>query len=448
MKNLTTFAPDLVQEIDWFTEYLRSRINAHFQKNDEIPAPEAVPVPEIAGKGTPYADFVAANHLSPQDRLVLMLSMLPYVRPALLDFFFAESKETGKGYTEFGGVKGNTHAGFIPTAETAIFLIAGGEMSERLQVMQMFGPAHVFARNHLLGLQPVNNWEPWQSGVLVPSKEVIDLFVFGEEQPPEFSREFPATQITTPLDWDDLILQPSTQKGIDEILAWMKHGEHLMEEWKMAKKIKPGYRSLFYGPPGTGKTLTAALLGKSTGRKVYRVDLSMVVSKYIGETEKNLKRVFDHAENKNWILFFDEADALFGKRTEISDSKDRFANQEVSYLLQRVEGHNGTVILATNAKQNLDDAFARRFQSIINFPLPRMSERRLLWNNAFPEICELEESLDIWEIAEKFELSGGAIINVSRYASLMALNRGTKCIARKDVLEGIKKEFAKEGKVL
>ena len=139
----------------------------------------------------------------------------------------------------------------------------------------------------------------------------------------------------------------------------------------MKKVLKPGFKALFHGLPGTGKTLTAMLIGKKTGLDIYRVDLSQMVSKYIGETEKNLAKVFDKAEHKNWILFFDEGDALFGKRTNTKDAHDRYANQQVSYLLQRIEEYDGLVILATNLKNNIDDAFLRRFQSIIHFPMAR-----------------------------------------------------------------------------
>lgn len=190
--------------------------------------------------------------------------------------------------------------------------------------------------------------------------------------------------------------------------------------------------------------MTAALLGKSSERDVYRIDLSLVISKYIGETEKNLRHVFDLAENKDWILFFDEADALFGKRTEVKDAHDRFANQEVAYLLQRVEEHPGVVILASNMKNNLDDAFTRRFQNMINFPMPDHDERRKIWENGFSRSCELDESIDLDEIAGKYELSGGSIMNVIRYASLMALDAGHNRIHFQDIIDGIQREYAKE----
>jgi SpoVK/Ycf46/Vps4 family AAA+-type ATPase len=205
---------------------------------------------------------------------------------------------------------------------------------------------------------------------------------------------------------------------------------------------------LFYGPPGTGKTFTASLLGKYSGLDVYRIDLSMVVSKFIGETEKNLANVFNQAEHKNWILFFDEADALFGKRTQTSSSNDRYANQEVSYLLQRIEDFPGVVILATNLKANLDDAFSRRFQSMIHFPVPGPAQRMRLWQRAFSEKSRLEDQVNLKELASKYEMTGGAIINITRYSSLMALKRGTNVILKRDILTAIRKEFGKEGKIV
>jgi SpoVK/Ycf46/Vps4 family AAA+-type ATPase len=221
-----------------------------------------------------------------------------------------------------------------------------------------------------------------------------------------------------------------------------------MEEWGLKKRLRAGYRSLFYGPPGTGKSLTACMLGKHTGRDVYRIDLSLVTSKYIGETEKNLARIFDQAKNKNWILFFDEADALFGKRTEISDAHDRYANQEVSYLLQRIEDHDGVVILASNMTENLDDAFTRRFESIIHFPMPRPEQRLQIWRNGFSAKSTLSHEVDLENLAGSCEISGGAIMNVIRYSSMKALSRGSEEIFLADLQEGIRKELLKEGRTI
>jgi SpoVK/Ycf46/Vps4 family AAA+-type ATPase len=170
----------------------------------------------------------------------------------------------------------------------------------------------------------------------------------------------------------------------------------------------------------------------------------MIVSKYIGETEKNLANVFDQARHKNWILFFDEADALFGKRTQVSSSHDRFANQEVSYLLQRVEAHPGNVILATNLKGNIDEAFARRFQSLINFPMPDAEQRQTLWRGMLRE--RFAPDVDLKALAQKYELSGGAISNVVRFGAISALRQGRDQIQTNDLVQGVIKELRKEGR--
>jgi SpoVK/Ycf46/Vps4 family AAA+-type ATPase len=221
-----------------------------------------------------------------------------------------------------------------------------------------------------------------------------------------------------------------------------------MEDWGMSRILKKGYRTLFHGPPGTGKTLTAQLLGKETGRDVYRIDLSQIASKYIGETEKNLARLFDLAEGKDWILFFDEADSIFGARGKVNDARDRYANQEVSYLLQRVEDYDGLCILATNQKSSIDFAFSRRLQNIISFSKPDIEQRFQLWRKALPKACTLEETISIRRISEKYELAGGSIINVVAHAALMAREKGGTIIYEKDLMDGIQREYFKEGKLI
>jgi SpoVK/Ycf46/Vps4 family AAA+-type ATPase len=206
---------------------------------------------------------------------------------------------------------------------------------------------------------------------------------------------------------------------------------------------------LFHGPPGTGKTLTALIVGKKNQRDVFRIDLSMVVSKFIGETEKNLSQLFDRAKNKDWILFFDEADALFGKRTNVRDAHDKYANQEVAYLLQRIENHNGLIILASNFKSNIDEAFIRRFQSVIYFPLPSAGERLLLWKKTLPANInqKLPSEADLSSIAKKYEITGAGIVNVVQYCCLESLSKNSDEITVDQIKAGIEREYQKEGKV-
>ena len=173
-----------------------------------------------------------------------------------------------------------------------------------------------------------------------------------------------------------------------------------------------------------------------------------MISKYIGETEKNLSNIFDQAEHRNWILFFDEADSLFGARTQTNSSNDRAANQEISYLLQRVEDFPGIVILASNLKSNIDEAFSRRFQNAIYFPLPEPEERMRLWSNIFSKKAVLEDDVDLNKFAEKYELAGGALTNVARYAALCAAQQNRKKICNEDLVRALAKELHKEGKIL
>ena len=285
--------------------------------------------------------------------------------------------------------------------------------------------------------------DPIMDGRLLLSKEIVHLLCYGETIKPKFGANFPAKEVTTLMRWDDLIVNETVLSQINQIKLWIKHQKTLLEEWNMKKQVLPGYRTLFYGPSGTGKTLTATLLGLEFNRPVYRIDLSQVVSKFIGETEQNLEKIFNQAEHKNWILLFDEADALFGKRTSTKSSNDRYANQEVSYLLQRVENFNGLVILTSNFKNNIDDAFLRRFNSIIKFSKPNTEERFKLWQNAKPKNIEIDEEL-LYQLASNYELTGAQIVSAVMHASLLAIEQDQKFLSKDNLLLGIKEEFNKE----
>ena len=436
----------LQADMSWLAQVIENRFKVYFGQEPDLPVTE-LPPPDLPAASI-YADVVRHYQMGPAERIVLLLALAPHVCPQLLDMFFTKNETYGRGFSEFGGIKGHQHSGFLPTGETVAFVLAGNDLTRRFQVMEFFHPSHYFSSQKILWLENDQRQEPLLAGALVLSREYLSYFTTGRAYRPRFSLEFPAQQISTELDWDDLVLEENIKEEILEIQAWLEHHQTLFHTWNMGKRIKPGYRSLFYGPPGTGKTLTASLLGKATGLEVYRVDLSKVVSKYIGETEKNLANIFDQAENKQWILFFDEADALFGKRTSTNDAKDRHANQEVAYLLQRVEDFPGVVILATNLKSNIDDAFARRFQSMIYFPMPLPEQRLLLWQRAFPEATQLEETVDLAAIAREYQIAGGAINNISLHCSLRALVRGDHTIRRHDIIEAVRREFRKEGKTV
>ena len=442
-------ADALDRQMQWLAQLIDTRMKLYWQQPCNYADITDIPMPSVDDDNALFNRIIKHYRMGFAERVILLLALTPHIQPHLLDVFFTKNADYDRAFTEFGGVKGLNHSGFIPTGETVAFILAPNDLLQRFILFDIFTEEHYFSKFNILKLEQVHPGEPLLSGVLRISTEYLSLFTIGESHKPDYSVNFPAKRITTNLDWEDLVLDHDTFKEVSEIGDWIRHGNTLLKDWGLSKKIKPGFRTLFYGPPGTGKTLTASLLGKTTGLDVYRIDLSMVVSKFIGETEKNLASIFDQAENKNWILFFDEADALFGKRTQTSSSNDRHANQEVSYLLQRVEDFPGVVILATNLKANVDDAFSRRFQSMIHFAMPGIAQRRLLWRQAFSEKtqCEplLAEKLD--EIATKYEMAGGAIINVVRYSSLMTIKRGDDNIIKyDDVMTGIRKEFRKDGK--
>ncbi|WP_349743003.1 ATP-binding protein [Roseateles cavernae] len=436
----------LALELDWLGQVLSLRLEQHFQQSEagfeDAPPPPGLP------PGSELARLVESLQLGPAERAVLALALLPHLRPAALDLLFMRNSNLERGFTEFGGIKGQAHGGFLPTGETAAFLIAGEDLQRRIALLALFDAEHGFARQGLLKLDNPAGGEPQLSGALQLSAEALQRLATGVWHKPDYNAQFPAKLISSTLGWDDLVLAPEVMDEVNQVCAWMREGQHLMQDWGLARALKPGYRALFYGPPGTGKTLTATLIGQAAQVDVYRIDLSMVVSKYIGETEKNLARVFDQAQSRRWVLFFDEADALFGKRNSNTQSaNDQHANQEIAYLLQRVEDFPGTVILASNLRSNIDEAFARRFQSMIYFPLPDAEQRLRLWRGMLaPQRLSAEVKLD--EIAERYELSGGAIANVLRYAALLALRRRSEQISAAELRQGLLKELRKEGRTL
>lgn len=434
----------LERELAWFSSVLDVRLRLHFGDECSRRDPFDIPPPELDERSW-YAAFVRHYELNSRERLLFMVALLPSIRPQLLDPLSVRNTALDRPYPEFGGRSGGA-AHFLPTVQTVLFLLAGNDLSQQFRCRSLLTSDHVFRRHHILTVTPAERTEPAEWAVLGLSPEIIDLVTSGSCPAPAFGQDFPAALIETGLYWKELVLEPSTREQVLEIRAWMDYGSILLNDLGLGRKLKPGYRALFYGSPGTGKTVTAALLGKETGRDVYRIDLSLVVSKYIGETEKNLEKIFSKATHRDWILFFDEADALFGKRTAVQDAHDRFANQEVSYLLQRIEDHPGVVILATNQRTNIDDAFLRRFQSIVHFPLPGVEERQALWQQAFPEQLQLEDGSSAAELARRYELSGGSIMNVVRFAALSAVRTGRKRISLSDIEEGIRRELHKEGR--
>lgn len=249
--------------------------------------------------------------------------------------------------------------------------------------------------------------------------------------------------------WDDIILPRDQMCALREIKSYVANQAFVFEEWGFGKALvlSKGINVLFAGPSGTGKTMAAEILAGELSLDLYRIDLATVVSKYIGETEKNLDRIFREAEHSNAVLFFDEADAIFGKRSEIRDSHDRYANIEISYLLQKMEAYDGIAILATNLLNNLDDAFIRRMQFTVEFPMPEREDRLKIWNLCFPKSAPMASEIDLESLADRFPISGGNIKNIAVASAFHAVENGGE-INMASLIHASKREFQKMGKLM
>jgi hypothetical protein len=257
-----------------------------------------------------------------------------------------------------------------------------------------------------------------------------------------------ATRIEVTQTWDDLVLPDDQLEAIEYLIARIRQRRTVYEDWGFAAKVGKGLgtSALFSGPPGTGKTMVAALIARELGLELYQVDMSKVTSKWIGETERNLAAVFDAAEAGHAILLFDEADSLFGKRTEVKSSNDRYANLETNYLLQRLESFTGICLLTSNHESNIDPAFQRRLSLHVRFDLPDVQERAALWRAMIPAAAPVEPELETADLARRFQMSGGYIRNAALRAAFLAADEGV-AISRAHLERAAKLEYEGMGKI-
>jgi len=257
-----------------------------------------------------------------------------------------------------------------------------------------------------------------------------------------------AQKLPLPYQRSDLVAPPHVERELDLALAWIRHQRRVLDEWGFARRVAfgRGLTALFAGEPGTGKTMAAQVLARELGVDAFRVDLSRVMSKYIGETEKNLGSLFDEATASGAMLFFDEADALFGKRSKVTDAHDRYANVEIGYLLQRMEEHDGITVLATNRQRDLDEAFVRRFHIIVDFPMPLEADRLRIWRGMIPATVQTG-ALDFASLAREYETSGGEIKNAALAAAFLAAEEGG-LLTMEHLRRAVRRELVKSGKVI
>lgn len=321
--------------------------------------------------------------------------------------------------------------------------LAGRTLAGRRQALAALDERSLLHRARLIRIEPSSD------GVLasqvLPTDAALELLAGVPQAAPELQPDFPATRLHTGYELDDLVVAPAVRRRLEDVLARIRNRSIVLDDWAIGQRHDnvDGLTVLLHGPPGTGKTMTAAVLADELGLPALRVDLSSLVSKYIGETAKNLERVFQHAEQRSCLLFFDEADSVFGRRGEVTDARDRYANQEVSYLLQRIEQFPGIVVLATNLLANIDQAFIRRIDVLLELAAPDANQRIELWERVYPDDVP-QEGISYDELGEHYRLTGAQIKGAALEAAFTAAGNGG--VVTSDHLHtAVKAQFAKSG---
>lgn len=336
---------------------------------------------------------------------------------------------------------------FNPSVKTFMFLVAGENEVEYLNQWYLLTEENILIKKQIVFFTELGPGEQrLLTSKLKLASEYFNHIVFGKAPYLEFSSDFPVTVLSSVHEWKDLIVEPYILEQLEDFVDWYNQKYYIRD---LDPEIKEGYLALFYGPPGTGKTMTAALLGQRCNLPVYRIDVSLIVSKWVGETGKNIKKLFEKVKQRDCIQFFDEADSLFGTRTGVSDAQDKYANQEIATLLLEIEDYKGMSILATNLEKNIDKAFRRRLQSQVYFERPSASLRRKLWEQYLPKGFTLHEHIDLEKVAKRMDVTGANIRNIYKMCAAKASKRGDLIIhGNSEMVHYARLELWKEGRIL
>lgn len=428
-------------DLQSLAELLRLRM----QGRDE-PVQELITWNNTSAIDTPYTTLLRDFITDDFNRILLLVTLDQHLNYGIFSGAFGDAHGRTVHVPKNAGGYIDMRAGdFKPDLQTVMFLCGGYSI---LNISRLMAASLLNSRLLREQIIVLKNRDLHHTGTsdlkLIPelASEYQHHLLFGREVRPDFGDDFPAKKITTALEFDQQIFLLPHVRTEMKVLA-----EKITNQQKMRsknKKLGQGIPVLFYGPPGTGKTLSAAAIGNLTGLPVFRIDLATIISKYVGETEKKLARVFDRAEGKNWILFFDEADVLFGNRTGVADAQDRYANLLTAYLLQRIEDFEGVCILSTNLKGNIDMAMQRRFTQVVRFTKPEHRERLKIWENGLPEGFKYQPGMNLRTLAQ-FEFTGAQIAMVLKNAMIRAVAQDTVFVQANDIKFFGSHEYSKVG---
>lgn len=469
--DLSVHQQAIYQELNWFAQVLYHRFKnpqdttALWNLPQKYPGEEGQPSPLQApyiDSKSHYGQLLNQYQLGEEARLLLALGVAIHLNQILL-LPLVELAQYPGTYPLIGGELTNQKRRFQPSSQTFLFLVAGADVIRQGQVQYHFQVQHPLIRDEVIQLRSFRSthtdnqeaYDEWLYKRIILHKDYYHYFMGGQMPRPEDNKNLPLTKLDTSLTFEDLVLPTQTRHDLKPLLDYAQNGQAIFNDAQLSSGFKKGYIALLYGAPGTGKTLIATTIGKKLGLVTYQLELAQTVSKYIGETSKNINQVFqelertiEHLKGKPSILFIDEADALVGKRSEVKDSKDRYANMDVSNLLQKLEGFPGLVIMASNFQQNFDPAIKRRIDSFVQIPQPEASQRAELWKRYLPAHLQYPTPDFAQQLGEKFRLTGAQINNIMKQVLITTYSQGIDTVDFEHHLEpAIKKEYIKNEEV-
>ena len=424
-------------ELDWLLKRTESLLKGEEKSFSPLPVPE---------EGSAYANLIKEHELTDSDRVFVALAFASLFKPAALLPFILAASDPLKSI-RFGGAFKKDACEFHPTVRTALYILCGDDDELFSYYIKLYSrKQRLFSANILLAY-PVREHSSFADHEIIFNEQYLGTILYGE--PPRLDGEagFPAKRSTYSHSLEDVVLNENTFKELDKLRRFARNIKAL-GNLPDGRKYRNNFICIFSGDPGTGKSHTAEAIGNELSLPVYKVNFAQLVSKYIGETEKNLERIFDRFSGQPSILFFDEAESIFSKRIEVKDSHDKHSNNEQSFLLRKIEEFDGIVVLATNVQnlsQYFDKAFQRRVRHIITFEFPEYPERLRLWKNALGKSFRYEEGL-VDTLAKNYQLTGGGIYNIISEGIIEALDKQTDTITFGMLEQAMKDEFKKTGR--